>query len=437
MTYLNTNSCVLVLAGGRGSRSLDPKLPKILQRVESGRSLLQYHLNCFASANIPLVYLLVAHGACEVKNEVELLKAKLPRTMQIEFIPDPNWVHGTTDVILNAFSLIPEVDDITIFLGDEMFIGDLRFLYKRWISTNKEIGIVAHMTNHPLDSDTILVNNHAEITTFIPKNSISRFEEIVSNLSASGIIFLKRTALENLKSISGDITRDLIEANIDSRKVAAIQTTDYLKDTGTPERLAEVRKTISLKIQKRLLNGVPAIFVDRDGTLIPDIGDSRKAILESDISKEIALEIKAINHSSIPIFMVTNQPGIAKGFLEHFDVNRVHDQISKTLLRFGAFLDGYIYCPHHTSSGFNGEKRWLKLSCECRKPNPGMLRFLAEKFRLDLKNSFLIGDSTNDELAARNAGCNFIMASLENRGPTVVAQALSIARTRIVEFDNN
>lgn len=66
-----------------------------------------------------------------------------------------------------------------------------------------------------------------------------------------------------------------------------------------------------------------------------------------------------------------------------------------------------------------------------------MINFLAKKFRINLKESFLIGDSATDEEAARKANCSFIFASLEHLGPSGVARALVKAKTRICRFDNH
>jgi mannose-1-phosphate guanylyltransferase/phosphomannomutase len=437
MNYLKNNSCALVLAGGKGSRSIDPKLPKILQEIGPNERLLDLHLKNFSRANIPLVYFLVGFGAEEVKNAVRSLDSKKLNGLNIEFINDPSWAQGTTDAVINACSMIPEVENFTIFLGDEMFMGDVDFMYKRWRDSQKQVGVVLHKTDHPLDSDTVVINENCELISVIPKNTLEKLEEVQSNLSASGILFLDRIALDGLEAKTGDITRDLIDSKVPMREVFGLQTVDYLKDTGTPKRIMEARKAYSSKWEDRFRFGVPAIFMDRDGTLIPNIGDSRKILLDTDISSEVALAIREVNAYCIPIFMVTNQPGVAKGFITHEHVEYVHAQISKSLSGYGAYFDGQIYCPHHELAGFPGERRWLKVPCECRKPKPGMINYLSKKFRLNLYESFFLGDSETDREAARQSSCNFIFASLDQQGPTSVANKIKEARERICRFDNN
>ena len=75
----------------------------------------------------------------------------------------------------------------------------------------------------------------------------------------------------------------------------------------------------------------------------------------------------------------------------------------------GAYLDHIYFCPHHPDSGFKGEVKELKIQCNCRKPNPGMLINAQKDFNLNLKECWFIGDSEADIGAAQNAGCKSIL----------------------------
>ena len=74
----------------------------------------------------------------------------------------------------------------------------------------------------------------------------------------------------------------------------------------------------------------------------------------------------------------------------------------------GAYLDAIFYCPHHPHKGYEGERPEYKIECECRKPKPGMLLAAAEKYNIDLTQSWMIGDSDNDIEAGQAAGCRVI-----------------------------
>ena len=78
----------------------------------------------------------------------------------------------------------------------------------------------------------------------------------------------------------------------------------------------------------------------------------------------------------------------------------------ETLLGFeGSYIDGLYYCPHHPQGGYDGEIPELKFDCDCRKPKPGMLIKAAEKFNIDLSQSWMVGDGENDIKAGITAGC--------------------------------
>ena len=107
------------------------------------------------------------------------------------------------------------------------------------------------------------------------------------------------------------------------------------------------------------------------------------------------------------VCMVTNQPSIAMGNISIEKLDNLNSKIIYYCLDKKLKIDVITFCPHHPHSGFEGEISILKKYCFCRKPNPGL--FLEQAFlrNIDLANSLMIGDSENDLIAAKNAGCNF------------------------------
>lgn len=75
----------------------------------------------------------------------------------------------------------------------------------------------------------------------------------------------------------------------------------------------------------------------------------------------------------------------------------------------GAYIDAIYYCPHHPDKGFEGEVPELKVTCECRKPKPGLIFQAAKDFNIDLSQSYMIGDSSSDVQAGKAAGCKTIL----------------------------
>lgn len=108
--------------------------------------------------------------------------------------------------------------------------------------------------------------------------------------------------------------------------------------------------------------------------------------------------IRRLNEAKIPVVLVTNQSGIARGYFPESLLHTVHEQMSQQLAAEHARIDAIYYCPH---SGANG--------CDCRKPKPGMLERAAREHHLDLRRSFVIGDRYGDIELAHRVGARGIL----------------------------
>lgn len=142
-----------------------------------------------------------------------------------------------------------------------------------------------------------------------------------------------------------------------------------------------------------------AIFLDRDGTLNEEVG------YLTDPSQfriyDFAVEaVRTLNEQGWPVFVITNQSGIARGLFDEAFLQQIHRQMLAALEAGGARIDAIYYCPHHPESEIVEYRR----SCECRKPGPGMLQQAAETFDLDLTECFVIGDRYSDVAAAHGVG---------------------------------
>jgi D-glycero-D-manno-heptose 1,7-bisphosphate phosphatase len=142
------------------------------------------------------------------------------------------------------------------------------------------------------------------------------------------------------------------------------------------------------------------IFFDRDGTINTEIDFLRKPEELKLIPKAVDA-IREANDSGLKVFIITNQSGIARGFLTENDLAVVHKRLVELLKKQHAHVDGIYYCPHHPEYG----KPPYNVACQCRKPNIGMLKKAEIEFNLDLKNSFVVGDRCVDAKAGKKAGC--------------------------------
>jgi D-glycero-D-manno-heptose 1,7-bisphosphate phosphatase len=140
-----------------------------------------------------------------------------------------------------------------------------------------------------------------------------------------------------------------------------------------------------------ILNGSPGVFLDRDGTLIRDVGYlSRPDQIE--ILPRVPDALRLLHEHGFKIVVVTNQSGVARGFFDEHHVEKIHLALKTKLAEHGAVLDGIYYCPHHPTEGAGP----YHASCECRKPNAGLAKQAARDLNLDFSRSYVVGDKPTD-----------------------------------------
>ena len=164
-----------------------------------------------------------------------------------------------------------------------------------------------------------------------------------------------------------------------------------------------------------LKNARPAIFLDRDGVLNVELDHVRSAEALELLPGAIEA-VRRINRSDCLAVVVSNQPGIAKGFLTEAELARIHAKLETLLGAEHAYLDRLCFCPHHPDRGFAGERLEYKVACVCRKPEPGMILAAATELNIDLARSFVIGDRTADIQAGQRAGCRTVLVRTGHGG---------------------
>jgi D-glycero-D-manno-heptose 1,7-bisphosphate phosphatase len=169
----------------------------------------------------------------------------------------------------------------------------------------------------------------------------------------------------------------------------------------------------------------PAVFLDRDGTLIEDLD----YLADPDAIRFIPGAVEALRRlrrNGFACVIVTNQSGIGRGMITPDQLERVHARLNRLLEEQGAPLDGTYYCPEAPRGGPEGV-----VEHEDRKPGPGMLIRAALELDLDLGSSWMVGDKLSDVLAGFNAGC---LGSIRVRTGKGRASEPDSARTLRPEF---
>lgn len=148
------------------------------------------------------------------------------------------------------------------------------------------------------------------------------------------------------------------------------------------------------------------IFFDKDGTLIENVP------YNADASKirllPFAVEgLKMLGTAGYELILVTNQPGIARGFFTEKELGSVEAKIRELLSLSGIHLADFAYCPHLPQ----GSVAQFSIDCACRKPSPGLIQKAAQELGIFLESSWCIGDILNDVEAGNAAGCRSILVN--------------------------
>jgi len=175
----------------------------------------------------------------------------------------------------------------------------------------------------------------------------------------------------------------------------------------------------------------PAVFLDKDGTLIEDVPycvDPHKLRLLPG-----ALEgLGRLQIAGYQLLVVSNQSGVAHGYFAEAALAAVEARLRALLGAAGIELAGFYYCPHHPA----GRVKQYALDCDCRKPAPGLLLRAARELGLELARSWMIGDILHDVEAGHRAGCRAVLIDNGNeteweltalRAPEVIVADLSQA----------
>ena len=155
-----------------------------------------------------------------------------------------------------------------------------------------------------------------------------------------------------------------------------------------------------------------AVFLDRDGTLIRDVGYLQR-VEQLEILPQVPAALRLLREHGFKLVMVTNQSAVARGWMSERDLSEIHGALGAGLARGGVQLDGVYYCPHHPTEG-SGSYRMI---CRCRKPNVGMIERASAELGLDPPTSYVVGDQRTDIELADRIGATAVLIRGEQAAP--------------------
>lgn len=424
----------LIMAGGRGTRisELFPDIPKPLIPIE-GVPVLEREIISLRNQGFTDIIMTISYMGDKIMNHFGD-GSKLGVSIQYYNEVTPLGNAGA------LFKLRKDLgtDPFLLLNADAVFDVDFNRMVSFHKNHNALVTLFTHPNNHPYDSGLIVANNDMSVQSWLAKEDVR--PTFYKNRVNAGLHVIDPKVLDmvkididkigtldeqNGKTVKVDLDRQLLKPLAGTGKMFCYDSPEYVKDMGTPERFSQVEEDFKAGrvAAKNLSNKQKAIFLDRDGTINKYVGFLRD-INEFELIDGVNEAIKKINVSGYLAIVITNQPVIARGEVTYEELNEIHNKMETLLGNQGAYLDAIYYCPHHPDSGFDGEVKELKFDCDCRKPKPGLLLKAAEELNIDLSKSWMIGDSKNDIMAGKNAGCKTALIGNEDYKQDITVDSL-------------
>ena len=375
---------VVIIAGGKGTRLKKSigEVPKSLAKIKN-KTLLEYQLDELKKQGFLNIHLCLGVGHKEI---IKLINKKYANHFNISYTIEDTPI-GTYGALYNAKDFLE--DKIFVLFGDIVFNFNIENGFKNFKS---DVLLVTRYTDHPKDSD-IVVEDKNNFKEFKRHNELNYPYKPLGN---TALFFIRKKKLFEPTLKESDIFKDYLTNNLSLLNIKTVLSTNYIKDVGTTKRYKEAQKDINIKLQEK----ENVFFIDRDEALIKDAGKNNNwRELEF---KDSALKfISFLQKNNSILILLTNQPGIAKGFCSNEDVERFHSHMQHLLIENKLKpLEAIYFCPHHPDSGFKGEVKDLKIICKCRKPKKGMIEKAIKELNIKNKNFFFIGDTSLDHKVA-------------------------------------
>lgn len=382
----------VIVAGGKGTRLqglTQGVVPKPMVNF-LGKPVLEYQIEQLRDNGIKNIILLVGYLGETIESYFGD-GSKFGVSIHYYHEPEPLGTAGALVCVRDKLE-----DEFFFLLGDCIFNIDLQRMRRFHEARGAAVTIFAHPNSHPIDSDLVLTDDDDRVLSLdCNKNQRDYWYQ---NLVCGGVYIIPKSCCEGIEAKPTDFEKNVLIPMIqESGRVYAYRSSEYIKDIGTPERYHSAENDIlqGLAEKKSYAKPQKAIFIDRDGTVTRYKGLIYR---EEDIEllPGVARAIKAVNGSEWMIVMITNQPVVARGLCDIEKVKRIHAKMETLLGQEGAYLNDCLFCPHHPDKGYPEENPAYKVDCNCRKPKTGMIDQCVEKYNIDVKASWMVGDTTVD-----------------------------------------
>jgi D-glycero-alpha-D-manno-heptose 1-phosphate guanylyltransferase len=366
----------IILAGGFGTRiqSVISDVPKPMAPV-CGKPFLYYILQSLVRQNIDRIIIAAGYKHEVIINHFgnKFLNADLIYSIEDEPL-------GTGGGIRKALEMTSG-KQVLIINGDTFFDLSVNELVNFHANGNFDLTMCLKPMKHFDRYGTVNVE-HKRVT------GIKEKQPCESGLINAGVYLINREILEKFPVGSKfSFEKDFLEQEVSHLRFGGLISDKYFIDIGIPEDYEKAKRDFENKRTK-------ALFLDRDGVINKEKNYVSK-IEDFEFIEGIFDFCEYFQAKGYLIFVITNQAGIARRLYSADDFNILTEWMVSQFEKRGIMISKVYYCPHHPD---------ITGSCDCRKPNPGMILQAAKEFDLNLSESILVGDHESDLKAGENAG---------------------------------
>lgn len=391
---------VVVLMGGLGTRLKDytKECPKALVDV-CGRPFFDYQLDLLAAWGFHKFLFLIGYRAGMIE---EHYGDGSSRGISIKYSYDGEKLLGTGGAVRRAYDLLE--DDFLLIYGDSFMDIDYAetvYRYYRGKSEGSRALMTVLRNNNRFDRSNVVMDG-SRLVLYDKHDPTPDMEYI-----DYGVCMYERSLF---KDFGEDEVFDIsvIQHDLSVKGEMVAQTvTKRFYEIGSPESLAEFSRYVT----GRFNESHPAVFLDRDGVINEivwnddiDQLDSPMKLSQFKFLPGAAEAIRTFREKGYYVFIVTNQPGAAKGKTDLATLYDINTYMISTLADEGAEIDDLFMCPHYTKELPMTKEKFLIRKCDCRKPEPGLIYRAMRKYNIDMTRSYMIGDSCTDIAAGAAAG---------------------------------
>jgi D-glycero-D-manno-heptose 1,7-bisphosphate phosphatase len=397
---------VVILAGGMGTRisAISRNLPKALLPV-AGRAFIEHQFDLLRGCGLRRVLLCVGHGGDLIRRHVGDGSGF---GMQVDYSEEnPSALLGTGGALLNAW---PKLDDVFMVLyGDSYLPFDFGAMAQAWEKSHPPVLMSVYRNLNQWDPSN----------TIIADGRVVRYDKHLQPGEAPyidyGVTIYKKEVFAPYRRTPLPIDLAVILSDaVKQNAVASYTTAQRFYEIGKPEGIQSLENLLRKTSNAR---ENPAVFIDRDGTLNEMLFDEIHGRFDSPLRAEQVIVkpfaknfMEGLRKAGFKRILVTNQPGVARGYLDEVELERIHNRLAHEIFPDGTAWDALYYCPHSPSGLSDHPSEYAGL-CDCRKPAAGMLLRAAREHNLDLARSWIVGDGIVDVQAGHAVGCRTMLVT--------------------------